>query len=707
MKFTILKSEDILFKNSQGEQILAQKVLDTDEVSSIEGVSEHSVLQLEHKGETYLLTEEFVVDATLEDLDEFLEEYDEEDEENSDHTLLYDPQIIEEDEELVETSSDDEFDSYSYQSSELEKDVEVEEESDEIELSTEEAIKEEFKELDFLRQHSDELGKSEAEVVNIDGSSDASLSLEKVTENYWTEEDIVLEEYSSTSEEKEESTIELEKVEPTSSSSTPLSLHYINALVETQESSKESISSNNEVTTLSQEIKEESLEEETEVENEPESTLVLESEPEVEPEPVPEPEPTPEPEPEPVPEPEPTPEPAPEPEPVPEDSALVRLENESLQLGDLEELGIIGFTDSEENIARVNNVLADTDVSIEESVASLQAIVDVLIKVAAKDGDSSAANITREEFQLLGLNNVSTPDANELNIALANANSLDLGTTPNTNLQTIEDSLNALDQVKYGNTTGVELSDLTNIGVIGVGGEDEPTLEMVNAVLYDSDVRADHTNSVQAIVDTLTKLKSANGDAEVEMTASELETLGIVATDGEYSTNDLDYINSKISESQPADADGDGIYWNDMVELQTLVDYTNGKNIGIGTSGDDTFTYGVNNLFDGEDGEDSVVVETGAMVDLSGIENIETILLHDNTTVGSVESKLTMQDVIDMTDGDNLLVIESQNGLGTESVYLDTDAFLIQASVDDYPYSIYTSLNSNVTIHIEDTIIVE
>ena len=302
MRLNILKLEDILFKNSQGERVFTENVIDTDEVSSIEGVSEHSVLQLEYKGETYLLTEEFVIDATPEDLDEFLEEYDEEDEENVDHAALYDPEIVAEDEEFIERLSDDDFRDYNYQNSELEKDIAGEEESYEVELSSEEAIKEEFKELKFLRQTNNEVSKNEADVIKID----KSIALEKSTEEeIWVvekesliEEESEIEEFEESTEESIEERVVEQQESNTLPSSSPLILH--------------------EVATL---------------------------------------------------------------------NTLIRMEKGGLELGDLGTLGITGFNDTAENIARLNNVLADTSNNEGRDTEQLQAIVDALVKVMAKSGN--------------------------------------------------------------------------------------------------------------------------------------------------------------------------------------------------------------------------------------------------------------------------------------------------------------------------------
>ena len=317
---------------------------------------------------------------------------------------------------------------------------------------------------------------------------------------------------------------------------------------------------------------------------------------------------------------------------------------------------------------------------------------------------------------MIGLNNVSEPDANELNIALEHVSSLDLGTTPLTNLQQIEDSLNALDQVKYGNSTGVTLTDLTNIGVIGVGGADEPTLEAVNAVLYDDDVSADHTNSVQEVVDALTALNLADGDATSEITVSQMETLGI--NDVSFLSLRAEYINDRISEQHPANDSGDGLYRNDVVELQALVDEINAKTMYLGSENADSFNYAENTLYDGRGGDDTLTIKAGMTIDLSAIHDIETIVLNSNnensdTDFGSENNRITIKDILDITDGNNTLIINDndENNDTVERVYIDASEFTtdgMRYSTPSGAYHLYTATDdSGVSIKIEENILIE
>jgi hypothetical protein len=394
----------------------------------------------------------------------------------------------------------------------------------------------------------------------------------------------------------------------------------------------------------------------------------------------------------------------------------------SLVLGDFGTLGIIGLEESSDNIARVNNILDDSSYDGGTDVETLQEIVDTLVKLDNKISDSSASSLTWNDWTLLGLHNVSgaNDDTKELNIALESGNSLELGVSPRTNLQLIEDSLNALDQVKYGHSTGVKLTDLMNIGVRGVGGENEPTLEAVNAVLSDNDVdNADNTEIIQDIVDALSLLNSADGNFDVDITGSELITLGIVAPDKDFSNAELNYINNRISENAPADSSGDGIYENDVIELQNLITFVDDKVLHLGSDGDDIVGYKEGELYDEKGGNDTLNIDGGDTVDLSAIHNIETIVLNSgnssevSTSLGSSSDKINIQDVLNITDGGESLTIRDNDidDNTDETIYIDSRDFSFDDTkhvTSDGTYYFYNATDdSGFTIKVEEHIIVD
>ena len=262
---------------------------------------------------------------------------------------------------------------------------------------------------------------------------------------------------------------------------------------------------------------------------------------------------------------------------------------------------------------------------------------------------------------------------------------------------------------------------MTNIGVTGVGGASEPTLEAVNAVLFDADVSADHTNSVQEIVDTLALLNSANGDSNVLLTADDIETLGILVPldanpSNTISDDELTYINNRISESSGAESGGDGDFRNDVSELEALVLAVDEHNFYLGDDGINQLPYNVDVLYDGGDGVDSLSVDGGISVNLSNVHNIEGIILNVNNSnldsdLGSALDELTVQDVIDITDGSNVLTIDENDGTSNdtvERVYLDNSQFTTDGVLDAEGYYNYIANDgSGVTVRIQELIVVE
>ena len=788
MTLTVLKSEDILFKGKNGENLVGLKFLDLNKIANIEGVSEYSVLQLEKNGKTYLMTEEFSVEATLDALDEFVEEYDEEDEEETDYDKEEEPENFIEDKILEETLKD-EFKIETVRNKEEKFFLEEESTNKNLQEEVQEELKNSFDTTHlFYKNIQSTLGLDSVKSSNIDptervidtptdevlisntneseednndtiqesGINEASAmrqtviknsieqnnldkALSNMGEEALIEGDLTLLNITNLTDNSEniarinnvlldttidegKDTLQLQNIanilvklgntDLTQSEFTLLGLDNLSSedvsdlnmaindgeslalgenpntnlqlILESLNRFDEGVDvglidlSNIGVTGVG-EVDEPTLEEVNSAIGSEDNTNDIQ---------------------------------------VIVDGlqatndSTYRLESENLMVGDLTTLGIIGLTDNTINTARINNILLDSDVTIGNDTTELQALVDVLIKIDEKDGDSSAENITLSEWQLIGLNYVSSPDSNELNIALGNANSLDLGTTPQTNLQLIGDSLNALDQVKYGNSAGggVTLTDLTNIGVVGVnGGGDEPTLEAVNSVLFDSDVSADHTNSVQDVVDALFILNESDGDSTVEINVSVLETLGITATLG-FSNDELDYINNRISENDRVVDGGDGSYRNDVDELQGLVDLVDERSIYMGRIGNEDIPYNVDKLHDGLDGVDTLLVDGGLTVNLSEVQNIEAIVLNNNdtildTTLGTSFDEISVADVIDVTDEFNVLFIE-ENGLnGTERIYLDTNEFTFYSTSGGYNF--FTGDGGAVVLAIDENIIIE
>ena len=380
------------------------------------------------------------------------------------------------------------------------------------------------------------------------------------------------------------------------------------------------------------------------------------------------------------------------------------MENGALIQGDLSLLGITNITDDSTHVAQINNVLSDTTIDEQRDLSQLQNIADTLVKL------ENGIDLTQAEFTLLGLDNLSSEDVADLNMALRDSDALALGTTPTTNLQTILDSLNRLDSGEE-----ITLTDLSNIGVTGVGGADEPTLDALNRVLDDVDVSADDTNSVQAVVDSLLVLNLTNENSS-SLTATDLEILGIRASDGTVSTDELRYINNRIAENSDSNTQGDGNFANDTAELQALVDNIDSGTFHFGDSGTNSFTYSSLELYDGGEGVDLVYVNGGDTALIEDLHNIESIILNadnssNNTDLASALGDITIQDVMDITDGSNVLTIDENDGVSNdtvERVFLDSNDFQTDGVLDAEGYYNYVATDgSGVTVRISELIVVE
>jgi len=386
------------------------------------------------------------------------------------------------------------------------------------------------------------------------------------------------------------------------------------------------------------------------------------------------------------------------------EDALIRMENGALIEGDLTLLGITNISDDSTHVAQINNVLSDTTIDEQRDLTQLQNIANALVKL------ENGIDLTQAEFTLLGLDNLSSEDVADLNMALRDSDALALGTTPTTNLQTILDSLNRLDSGE-----AITLTDLSNIGVTGVGGADEPTLDALNRVLDDVDVSADDTNSVQAVVDSLLVLNLTNENSS-SLTATDLEILGIRASDGTVSTDELRYINNRIAENSDSNTQGDGNFANDTAELQALVDNIDSGTFHFGDSGTNSFTYSSLELYDGGEGVDLVYVNGGDSVKIEDLHNIESIVLNvdnssNDTDLASALGDITIQDVIDITDGGNVLTIDENDGVSNdtvERVFLDSNDFQTDEVLDAEGYYNYVATDgSGVTVRISELIVVE
>jgi len=128
----------------------------------------------------------------------------------------------------------------------------------------------------------------------------------------------------------------------------------------------------------------------------------------------------------------------------------------------------------------------------------------------------------------------------------------------------------------------------------------------------------------------------------------------------------------------------------------------------VGTGFDDTLFYKQGNNVDALAGNDTLILSEDMGIDFSAltddIENIELIDLQQN---GDHDlEKLSLQDVIDMTDGDNDLII--QGDTDDSLSFAESDGWVKGGSVNDggHYFDIYTNSNdSSVSVKVEQEIV--
>jgi hypothetical protein len=123
----------------------------------------------------------------------------------------------------------------------------------------------------------------------------------------------------------------------------------------------------------------------------------------------------------------------------------------------------------------------------------------------------------------------------------------------------------------------------------------------------------------------------------------------------------------------------------------------------IGNSGDDTLAYDtVHTLFEGGDGNDTLLVGTSNTIDLSNVgdlSNIEKIHLENGA---SFSDKLKLSDVVSITDSSKTLTID---GDSSNSISLDNS--LVNTGTTSNGYAIYQGASDpTVKVQVDEDIVV-
>ncbi|WP_428025593.1 Ig-like domain-containing protein [Arcobacter sp.] len=143
---------------------------------------------------------------------------------------------------------------------------------------------------------------------------------------------------------------------------------------------------------------------------------------------------------------------------------------------------------------------------------------------------------------------------------------------------------------------------------------------------------------------------------------------------------------------------------SDLNSITSVVD----TSIITGTSGDDTITFEINDTVDGGAGTDTLVIEENTILDFDSMsaQNIEKINLENNNQLDS--STLDVEDVITLTDDDNILKIigdaGDEIGLTNDAGDVAWEKSDVQVEDGDDTFDVWT--NDNVTVYIDTDITV-
>ena len=150
----------------------------------------------------------------------------------------------------------------------------------------------------------------------------------------------------------------------------------------------------------------------------------------------------------------------------------------------------------------------------------------------------------------------------------------------------------------------------------------------------------------------------------------------------------------------------DGQKWSgESSPVKIAIDYGVGGKGGSGTEKGSGFGGGEFGLFDGGDGEDALVFEgSGLEIDLTFLNNgaITNIERLDISGDGDNNLRLSAEDVLDMTDGDNKLFIDGNSGDSVEM----SDNFLSQGTenVDGVNYTHFYDAGADAHIYVNNEI---
>ena len=258
--------------------------------------------------------------------------------------------------------------------------------------------------------------------------------------------------------------------------------------------------------------------------------------------------------------------------------------------------------------------------------------------------------------------------------------------------QLVEMLLDTVPQVAGGqiNVGGFGLNSFTpgadlpgQVLEITIEHRDYDTDALLDTVTYD-------TNSPEVSNDLLTVTTGRGAIVQVNMQTGEYSYL---ASADNNSGNDF----KEVVKALYQDADGDTA----VASVAFFVNQTDGLHDGV------TLNYDANAPVDGTTGVDTLIVPSNDALDFSGIDNISNVERLDLSVGDHAVTNLSVDDVINMTDSNQLLEIL---GDATDTVGLIAGDWTATGNTvvsdDGHSFAEYQDAAGSVTLLIEDTITV-
>ncbi|MFA9373394.1 MAG: cadherin-like domain-containing protein, partial [Poseidonibacter sp.] len=306
-----------------------------------------------------------------------------------------------------------------------------------------------------------------------------------------------------------------------------------------------------------------------------------------------------------------------------------------------------------------------------------------------------ASDITINATDVIG-------DAYEWSSVNLNANVVDTdGSETATITLTADASSDALDDAaRFRLSDGTVLSNTQATFAAGVWTiTGISTAELADLEILYHDYTGTIDVSIQTIDGTDTRITEDSFDLRITPShdidlSSETTNMDIIATDGAY---------------QDTITSGSGDDYIDSGAARDVIDAGAGNDTIDGGEGNDIIATDGNDTIDGGIGFDTLILDEGISLNFNNVQNLSNIEEIDLSQTGANSLlNLSLQDVIDMTDGDNVLKITGdsddsvsfKNGTGD-----DTWSTTSTVTEDGKTFDVYTNTDDNsVQVKVEQVV---